>query len=115
MLSLELNKKFVNKFPSLQEKYLEEVSWQEGDGTGSHVVYGDVLTPYLKECIMNENKHEIQIIFNFLEELLELNDEYVDNVIFCSVIESIEYLFKERPYLISYLGGRCKKALSDIK
>ena len=115
MLSSELNKMLVSKFPNLQEKYLEEVSWQEGDDTGSHVVYGDVLTPYLKECITNENRQEFQAIFDFLEHLLRLDDEYADNIVFCSVLESIAYLVKEKPSFISSLGEKCKKALSEVQ
>ena len=114
MISAELNKIFVNKFPNLQEKYLDEVSWQEGDDTGSHIVYGDVLTPYLKECILKDYKREFQIVFDFLEELLGLDDEYADEVVSFSVFESLAYLFKEKAYLISYLGEKCKKALNEI-
>ena len=47
----ELNKLFISKFPNLKEKCNDEVSWQEGDNTGSHVVFGDVLVPYLLNCI----------------------------------------------------------------
>ena len=114
MISLELNRILVSKFPTLQEKYTDEVNWQEGDNTGSHTVYGDVLVPYLSECISKDYEQEIKTIFHFLEELLELDDKYVDEVVSFSVLESLAYLFKEKSYLISYLGEKCKKALDEV-
>lgn len=114
MISAELNKMLVNKLPNLREKYLDEVSWQEGDDTGSHTVYGDVLAPYLTECILKDCKQEYLVIFDFLETLLELDDKYADEVVYLSVFESLTYLFKERTYLISHLGKKCKKALNSL-
>ena len=114
MKNEELNKKLTEYFPKLQKKYDDEVSWQEGDSTGSHVVFGDVLTPYLVECIVQDNKPEISSIFNFLEDLLCLNDEYVEEVISLSVIESIAYLFTERTYLVELLGKHLEQILKEI-
>jgi hypothetical protein len=114
LLSRDLNQILIRKFPYLLEKYLSEVSWQEGDDTGSHVVYGDVLRPYLSECISMNREQEIQSIFDFLEELLVHGDKYVDEVVCFSVLESVSYLFKERDYLIYRLGEKCKAALNEI-
>ncbi len=114
MISAELNRILVNKFPILREKYLDEVEWQEGDNTGSHTVYGDVLTPYLTECILEDRREEIQIIFDFLEELLMLDDKYADEVVYLSVFEGLTLLFKEKTYLKSLLKEKSKKALSDV-
>ena len=114
MNSAELNRMFIEKFPNLQGKYIAEVSWQEGDDTGSHTVYGDVLVPYLIDCILKDNEHDFQNIFNFLEQLLSLEDNYVDEVVYFSVLESITYIFKERIYLIQYLGAKCKNALNEM-
>lgn len=51
----QLNRRLVNRFPELEEKYHDEVDWQEGDGTGSHVVYGDVFAPYIEKIIIEKN------------------------------------------------------------
>lgn len=114
MNSEQLNLLLINKFPALYEKYLDEVSWQEGDSTGSHTVYGDVLTPYLIQCIIDNDTTEIKKIFDFLEEVIMLNDEYCEEVIACSVIESISYLFDEREYLSLFLGNKSKQILNEI-
>ena len=35
--SLELNKILILEFSNLKSAYIEEVEWQEGDNTGSHI------------------------------------------------------------------------------
>lgn len=100
--------------PKIRQKYDDEVSWQEGNSTGSHTVFGDVLTPYLVECILQNDRQEIANIFNFLESLLCLNDQYVDEVVSLSVFESIAYLFKEKAYLTELLGEQSKKVLENF-
>ena len=48
------------------------------------------------------------------EKLLNLNDEYADEVIALSVFESTAYLFKENQYLTEFLGNRSQTLLSDF-
>ena len=110
----QLNKILINNFPNLQEKYDDEVSWQEGDYTGSHVVYGDVFTPYLVECVSINNTTEIKKIFDFLEEILLMKDKYSTEVVAVSVIESVVYLLSESDYLQSFLGDETKVIFEEI-
>lgn len=83
--------KIDRKFPELKEKYDEEVNWQEGDNTGSHVVYGDVFTPFIRKKLEEKDNRKLEKIFEFIEKLLETNDDYIENVLSVSVIESIIY------------------------
>jgi len=114
MDSIQLNKILIDNFPQLKAKYFEEVSWQDGDSTGSHVVFGDVFRPYLIDCITHNKKQEIENAFSFLEELLNLNDAYAEEVIAFSVFESIAYLFSDYSNLDSLLGAYSKKVLADV-
>lgn len=70
MTSKELNKLLIETFPELNDSYVEEVQWQEGDDTGSHTVYGDIFTPYVIICIENNKQEEIRKIFSYVEFLL---------------------------------------------
>ena len=114
MKSCELNKMLIKYLPQLHQNYIDEVSWQEGDDTGSHTVFGDVLTPYLIECILKKNNDDVIKIFNFLEMILSLNDEYADEVIALSVFESVAYLFKENLNLVEFLGKYSKVILVNF-
>lgn len=91
MKEKEFNLKLIEKFPELKPKYEDEVNWQEGDNTGSHVVYGDVFVPFIIENLNKKDNEKLIEIFNFIEELLNMNDDYVEDVISVSVIESIIY------------------------
>ena len=110
----DLNRLILQHLPNIKDIYLDEVSWQEGDSTGSHIVYGDVLTPYLVKCIKNKRTKEVKTIFKLIEEILGLNDDYADEVIYLSVFESIAYIFDDYPDTILLLGYKSKKVLNEI-
>ena len=115
MTSYELNKILIDKFPNLEERYLEEVSFQDGNNTGSHIVFGDVFTPYLKKCILEANKDEYVKMLNFIEELLNMKDSYVDEVVYFSIIENIDNLLERYKFIESILGKKSKEALKEIR
>lgn len=114
MKSYELNRLLINKFPNLIEDYQNEVDWQEGDETGSHTVYGDVFTPYIVRCIENEKDTELNAIFEYLELVLTKQDEYANEVIALSVLESIQYLLKERSKYKDMMGVETKKTYENL-
>jgi len=89
MKPIELNQKLINAFPDLTKAYHEQVDWQEGDDTGSHVVYGDVLVPVMLAYLRAEYYNIVQKYFDFLEAILVAGDEYAADVITTTVIESL--------------------------
>ena len=101
MTSEELNLKLRSSIPEITESYQEETSWQDGDKTGSHIIYADVFVPYIKEQILQNNEENLTKIFNFIECLLDLQDEYVDEVIALSVIESL--IWDDEIKLVSFV------------
>jgi len=115
MTSNELNKLLIKSFPELKNAYDEEVSWQEGDDTGSHTVYGDILTPYLSKCLNEQNEKEIKKIFSFIESVLELQDNYIDEVITFSVLEGIVYQYQNSFLLNKHVGKLTKKLIEEIR
>ncbi|WP_088815538.1 MULTISPECIES: hypothetical protein [Listeria] len=114
MTSEELNKRLIEQFPKLEGAYTEEVSWQEGDHTGSHTVYGDVFTPYIRNSIENKESGEIATVFSYIEDTLNLEDDYADEVISFSVLESIAELLKDEQWVGEFVKDRTKKVLIEI-
>ena len=90
MTRKELNRKIVERFPELEERYIDETSWQEGDETGSHAVFGGVFTPYLEQNLRGRNFEKLAAIFVFIEEILVMRDVESENVIALSVINGNE-------------------------
>jgi len=89
MEAIELNKKLIEAFPELEQTYHEQTEWQEGEGTGSHVVYGGILVPTILALIKGGYYPQTKKFFDFLEALLEETDEYADDVVATTVIEGI--------------------------
>ena len=56
MTRAELNFKLTETFPELMDNYRKETEWQDGDETGSHVIYADVFVPFVKEQMQAENE-----------------------------------------------------------
>lgn len=91
MTSKDLNLALIKAFPEIQHKYSEETTWQDGDETGSHIVFEDVFVPYIRKQICIQNTSKLEQIFEYIESLLNLNDAYIEEVIAFSVIEPLVY------------------------
>lgn len=114
MNRVELNRLLTEYFPNLADAYEEEIEWQEGDETGSHIVYGDVFTPYVAKCLERNDRKKLDEIFDFLEFLLAKQDSYIDEVVAFSVIESLEGLLKQNHEIVERMGGRARKLLEEF-
>ncbi len=115
MTSKELNLKLIKYFPEIKDVYIEETSWQDCDETGSHVVYADVFVPFLKAQIIDKKEQTLCNSFNYIEKLLELNDEYANEVIALSVLESL--LFDEEvdnAYFMQFAKQNTLKVINEI-
>ena len=113
MTSKELNLKLIDSFPEVKDVYYEETSWQDGDETGLHVVYADVFVPFIKAQISDGQEQTLASAFHYIENLLELNDEYANEVIALSVLESL--LFDENVDNTFFIEFAKPKTLELIK
>ena len=111
----QLNRLLIDRFPELEKEYHEEVDWQEGDDTGSHVVYGDIFTPYVKKMIIQQNIEEIKKVFVFIEEILAENEKYSDEVIMFSVLENLMLNKEQFQNCKNYLGKYTEQTISEMK
>ena len=115
MNAQQLNRLFVDRFPELRDAYHEEVDWQEGDETGSHIVYGDVLVPYIEKAIAEKADLALSRAFNFIEEVLQLHENYSDEVIMFSVLEPLIYNDQQLQCCKKYFGGYTEKIICEIQ
>lgn len=91
MTSRELNCMLIQWVPEIAAPYEKETEWQEGDETGSHIIFGDVLVPHIIKLVEDQENESLEKIFDFIEHLLSLDDEYAEDVVVLSVIESLYY------------------------
>jgi len=114
MKSADLNRLLIETFPELKEEYEAEVGWQDGDDTGSHIVYGDVLNRYFREGLAKGSGEMLSKGFSFIETVLEMDDPYATNVIVASVLFSLEYDLRDRNDIRHMLGPKTRRAFEGI-
>ena len=88
-LDRDYNTMLLNLFPNLKEKFDEYTNWQEGIDTGSTLVYEDVFIPYAIEQIANNNQEEISKIIHLIDEMVNSNNRYCQNLVEVAVLEAL--------------------------
>ena len=117
MTCKELNLAFVERFPEVRERYIKEISWQDGDDTGAHVVYEDAFSPFVIEKLKAKDEKSLFEIYDFVEELLETGDKYADEVIALSLIEPLIFRENEGYWSFSfvpYAGPLAIKTVNEL-
>ena len=114
MTSKELNLKLITLLPELEPSYRHEIEWQDGDETGSHIVFEDILVPYLLDCIKNGDEEDIRKSFDSIETLLYLKDKYAEEVIAFSVIESLIFSIDIKEDLYNCMGNLTQKMFKEV-
>lgn len=104
-----MSEKLVEKFPELRPRYEEECKWWEDEVPGQHIIYGDILNPYIVSLLESDeqgsSEHEATLkrIFAFLEELVNHEDEDIQGVVVTTVLEYLDspkvQLEKARKYM----------------
>ena len=89
----ELNDVLRKRFPSLKTIIDAEMDTFECYIPGPHVLYGNVLNPYISGLLRMPNKSdEISNVFLFYEELAQSDDSEVRNLLQATLLE---YLWDE--------------------
>jgi hypothetical protein len=86
-----VNEALATAIPELRPRYEQELTaW--GEEMGPHVIYADVLNPFLAQLLAapDENEETLRRIFQFLEELLAHPDTDFSDVARVTVAEDLE-------------------------
>ncbi|MBI4311286.1 MAG: hypothetical protein HY681_05825 [Chloroflexi bacterium] len=110
----DLNNSLLEHFPELEERAREEFRWWSPEPPPSHVFYGDVLTPFVKQQLSTMAEPKLlDRIFQFLEAMAMSGQDEVKAVLTDSILEVIgddrELLARARA-----LMGRETLALSHV-
>ena len=113
MTCKELNLKLIELLPEIKKMYEDETSWQEGDNTGSHTVFSDVFFPYI--CYNLNDKKITRKNFDVIEKILQLHDDYADEVIILSILENLFYEQDNIYKFKDFLGDLSKEIFDKFK
>jgi hypothetical protein len=99
----DLSAKLIDVLPELKERVDSLFREWGPDRPGQHVVYGDLLNPYVMALLdLGGPDETLQRIFAFLEELSNHPEERVQEVVGVTVCEALVnrgYLTKAWPYM----------------
>ena len=112
----ELNQSLLRSLPALQPGYQELRRLWNGEEPGPHVVYGDVLVPYLIDKLLHEPECAgIASAFELLEELLLTEDSDVRDVVGASVLEGLNGVPEARARARPHMGSRTRRLAAEIE
>jgi hypothetical protein len=86
----EMNDLLTERVPEVRDAIDAVLRLWAPDKPGQHVLYGDVLTPYLERLLTTgENDERLRELFDFLEELSANEDVRVQEVVSCTILEHL--------------------------
>ena len=111
----ETSEKLLEYVPELRESYEAESRWWGSDKPGPHVVYGEVLNPYIDRLLESGDEARLGSVFAFLELLSCSADKRVQELVTVTVCEHLgtnpELLRKAR----RYMGPATLKHSEDVE
>ena len=90
MTAAELNKLLLDAFPELRSEFDEYTSWQDGQETGCFLTYEDLLLPLVRNALAKQDEVFLARASAFIEDLMNLGDEYAENVATVALLEGLE-------------------------
>ena len=111
----DLGTKLIEEIPELEGAYRELLDWWGEETPGPHIIYGDVLTPYIIRALESgDEPTAITKAFELLETLIAHEDVHVQEVAVVTVLERLqdneEWVRLMRPHL----GPLAKQAIRDL-
>ena len=110
-----LGTKLIEEIPELEGAYRELLDWWGEETPGPHIIYGDVLTPYIIRVLESgDEPTAITKAFELLETLIADEDVHVQEVAVVTVLERLqdneEWVRLMRPHL----GPLARQAVRDL-
>ncbi|MBD2185315.1 hypothetical protein H6S82_09850 [Planktothrix sp. FACHB-1355] len=99
-----LGEHLVTAIPELRSQYESELEWWGDEQSGAHIIFGDILNPYLISLLeLGDREDTIKRIFAFLEQLANHEDTQIQEVVAVTVCERLgdnkNLLAKARQYM----------------
>ncbi len=91
MENREFNKILIENIPEVEEAYLSEKAIWEGEEPGSSIIVEDALMPLVYDALKTQNKTLLDKFSAWLEKMVKLDDEFVDETIFVCIFEKAFY------------------------
>lgn len=91
------------EFPDLRSAYEQTLDMWDDDLPGPHVVYGDIMNPYIDHLLLKKDLGSLARVFAFLERLTKSSDARVRGLVTVTVCEHLGADRKTLPYAQSLM------------
>lgn len=110
-----LGTELLARFPQLFPGYAALKAMWDGDEPGPHVLFEDLLVPYLLDLFQHGDS-ELQLVeaFGFLEELAEPSEPIVRDLLGASVLEGLQQEQASWSLARGYMGPRTRRMAEEI-
>jgi len=102
-------KLLIEKFPNLQKELLD----YDENPIFLHLVFGDVINPYIEKCIQLKKDVELVRVFSVIDDLLPNSDIYFQEVILFTVLERLVDNKNNWAYIQRFLGNHTKQLMNE--
>ena len=111
----DLGARLILEMPELEEPYRRELEWWGEEKPGPHVIYGDVLTPYIIQLLESGDDAEaIKRALGLLETLIADQDVEVQAVAVVTVLDRLVGNAEWTRLMKPYLGPLARRAVQDL-
>jgi hypothetical protein len=106
----------VEAVPELRPRYEAELRWWGNEQPGPHVIFGDVLNPYLIE-LLDSAGHEDKLrqVFQFLERLATHEDVHVQELVAVTVCERLGDCREHLQRAQKFMGVRTRQFAKEVE
>jgi hypothetical protein len=111
----EAVEKLIEAVPELGAKYRTELDWWGGEKPGPHIVYGNVLNPYVDTLLESGREHELRRVFEFLERLSTNGDAHVREIVAVTVCEYLGADERRLNAARKYMGPETVRISNEVE
>jgi hypothetical protein len=109
-----LSADLLSNIPELEPEYRELTAWWGAEAPGQHIVFGDILNPYIDRLVTTSDSAALTRVFSYLETLSRCDDSRIRDVVIATVCE---YIASE-PRLVmgtrSFMGITTRRSLKAL-
>jgi len=105
----------IYSVPELAEPYDVEMAWWKEERPGPHVIYGNLLNPYLDRLLQTGDHASLRHVFEFLERLAQSKDTRVQDLVAVTVCEHLVNEMKQLGKAKTFMGPATLKLCADIE
>ena len=90
MNARDMNEALLASFPEIEDELKKYMDRQDGLSTGAFLTYEDVFRKRIEFAVREKEDIFLKKVADFIEEMLETEDEYACNVLIVGVLEGLK-------------------------